>query len=108
MKPFLYLLLAIVGEVTATASLKASQGFSRLMPSLFVVFGYGAAFYLLSLSLKFIPLGIAYAIWSGLGTVGAVTIGVLVWRDTLNLFQVVGITLILIGTVILNLTKSGG
>lgn len=108
MKPFLYLLLAIVSEVIATASLKASHGFSRLMPSLFVVFGYGTAFYLLSLSLKFIPLGIAYAIWSGLGTVGAVAIGVLVWRDTLNLFQVVGITLILIGTVFLNLTKSGG
>lgn len=108
MKPFLYLMLAIVSEVTATASLKASHGFSRLMPSLFVVFGYGTAFYLLSLSLKFIPLGIAYAIWSGLGTVGAVAIGVLVWRDSLNLFQVVGIALILIGTVILNLTKSGG
>lgn len=108
MKPFLYLLLAIVSEVAATTSLKVSHGFSRLWPSLFVVFGYGAAFWLLSQSLKSIPLGVAYAIWSGLGTVGVAIIGVFVWRETLNLFQVAGIALILIGTVILNWTKTGG
>lgn len=60
---------------------------------------------MLSLSLKHIPLGIAYAIWSGLGTVGVVVIGLIVWRETLNLYSVIGIALILIGTVILNLTK---
>jgi len=75
LRHFLYLLLAIVSEVIATSSLKASQGFSRLWPSLLVVVGYGAAFYWFSLSLKQIPLGIAYAIWSGLGTVGVVLIG---------------------------------
>lgn len=105
MKSFLILLLAIVSEVIATSSLKASQGFTRWGPSLLVVVGYAAAFYLLSLSLKSIPLGIAYAIWSGLGTVGVVLIGYFVWREQLNGYHVVGIALILIGTVILNLNK---
>lgn len=108
MKHFLYLLLAIVSEVIATGSLKASQGFSRFWPSLFVVAGYGAAFYLLSLSLKQIPLGVAYAIWSGLGTVGVVLIGLFFWGEGLNMLRVIGIALILIGTVILNLSKAEG
>jgi small multidrug resistance pump len=108
MKPFLYLLLAIVSEVIATTSLKASQGFSRFWPSAVVVVGYGAAFYLLSLSLKQIPLGVAYAIWSGLGTVGTVLIGFFVWRETLDFYRGIGIALILIGTVILNLAKADG
>lgn len=108
MRHFLYLLLAIVSEVIATSSLKASQGFSRLWPSLLVVVGYGAAFYLFSLSLKQIPLGIAYAIWSGLGTVGVVLIGLFLWGETLNALRVFGIALILIGTVILNLSKAEG
>ena len=105
MKPFMYLLLAIISEVIATSSLKASQGLTRWWPSLWVVIGYGAAFYWLSLSLKYIPLGVAYAIWSGLGTVGVVLIGLFVWREQLNVYGVIGIALILIGTVILNLTK---
>lgn len=108
MRHFLYLLLAIVSEVIATSSLKASQGFSRLWPSLLVVVGYGAAFYWFSLSLKQIPLGIAYAIWAGLGTVGVVLIGLFLWGETLNALRVFGIALILIGTVILNLSKAEG
>lgn len=60
---------------------------------------------MLSLSLKYIPLGVAYAIWSGLGTMGVVVIGLFVWREQLNVYGVIGIALILIGTVILNLTK---
>ncbi len=108
MRHFLYLLLAIVSEVIATSSLKASQGFSRLWPSLLVVVGYGAAFYWFSLSLKQIPLGIAYAIWSGLGTVGVVLIGLFLLGETLNARRGFGIALILIGTVILNLSKAEG
>lgn len=108
MKPFLILLLSIVSEVVATSSLKASQGFSRWGPTLLVVGGYVAAFYLLSVSLKYIPLGIAYAIWSGLGTVGVVLIGYFFWREQLNLYHFIGIALILIGTVILNLNKVEG
>lgn len=104
MKAFLLLLLAITSEVAATSSLKASQGFTRWLPSLVVVMGYGAAFYLMALSLKYIPLGIAYAIWSGLGTVGIVLIGYFIWRESLNGMQLFGIALILIGTIILNLS----
>ncbi|QZA34228.1 multidrug efflux SMR transporter [Hydrogenibacillus sp. N12] len=105
MKPFLLLLLAIASEVAATISLKLSQGFTRLGPSLVVIIGYGAAFYFLSLSIKHIPLGVAYAIWSGLGAAGAVLAGVLLWHETLDPYRAVGIALILIGTVMLNLSR---
>lgn len=91
--------------MAATISLKLSQGFTRLGPSLVVIIGYGAAFYFLSLSLKHIPLGVAYAIWSGLGTAGAVLAGVLLWHETLDPYRAVGTALILIGTVMLNLSR---
>jgi small multidrug resistance pump len=68
-----------------------------------VVVGYGLTFYLLGLALKQIPLGVAYAIWSGLGTAGAVLAGVLLWRESLNLAGVIGIALIIVGVVVLNL-----
>ncbi len=104
MNPFasLLLVLAIVGEVIGTAGLKASEGFSRLGPSVVAVMGYCAAFYFLSLSLRLLPLGIAYAIWSGLGTVGSVLIGVLIWREMLGPAHLVGIGLILVGVIVLN------
>ena len=105
MNPYalLLLLLAILGEVIGTAGLKASEGFGRLVPSGIAVLGYCAAFYFLSLSLRQLPLGVAYAIWSGLGTVGSVTIGVLVWREALGVAHVIGIGLILAGVVVLNI-----
>ena len=104
MKPYVLLLLflAIAAEVVGTAGLKGSDGFSRLGPSVLAVLGYAAAFYFLSVSLKHIPLGVAYAIWSGLGTVGSVLIGVLVWRETLGPVHLVGIGLIVAGVVTLN------
>ena len=64
-----YLLIAIIAEVIATSALKAADGFSKLVPSVLVVVGYGVAFYFLSLTLKTIPIGIAYAVWSGVGIV---------------------------------------
>ena len=67
--PYLYLLVAIVAEVIATSALKASEGFTRVGPVALVVVGYGLAFYMLSLTLRSIPVGIAYAMWSGLGIV---------------------------------------
>ena len=70
MKNWFYLAIAIVSEVIATSSLKSSEGFTRLGPSIIVIAGYGAAFYFLSLTLKSIPVGIAYAVWSGLGIQG--------------------------------------
>jgi small multidrug resistance pump len=99
----LLLILAIAGEVIGTAGLKASEGFSRLGPSVVAVLGYCAAFYFLSLCLRQLPLGIAYAIWSGLGTVGSVLIGVLIWREALGPVHLVGIGLILVGVIVLNL-----
>jgi small multidrug resistance pump len=99
----LVLLLAIVSEVVGTVALKASEGFARLGPTALVVVGYGLTFYFLGLALKQIPLGVAYAIWSGLGTAGAVLAGVLIWRESLNLAGVVGIALIVVGVLILNL-----
>ncbi len=96
------LLLAIAAEVAGTAGLKASESFSRFGPSVLAVLGYAAAFYFLSVSLKQIPLGIAYAIWSGLGTVGSVLLGVLIWRESLGFAHLVGIGLIVAGVVILN------
>jgi small multidrug resistance pump len=95
------LFLAILGEVVGTVALKASDGFARLGPSVVVVVGYGLSFYLLALALKQIPLGVAYAIWSGLGTAGAVVAGILLWRESLNLAGV-GILLIIAGVVLLN------
>ena len=91
------LFLAILSEVVGTVALKASDGFARLGPSVVVV-GYGLSFYLLALALKQIPLGVAYAIWSGLGTAVA---GILLWRESLNLAGV-GILLIIAGVVLLN------
>ena len=102
MNPIALLMLAIAGEVIGTAGLKASEGFGRLGPSVVAVVGYCAAFYFLSLSLRQLPLGLAYAIWSGLGTVGSVLIGVLIWREALGFAHVAGIALILAGVVVLN------
>jgi small multidrug resistance pump len=99
----LLLLIAILGEVVGTVALKASDGFARLGPTALVVVGYGLTFYFLGLALKQIPLGVAYAIWSGLGTAGAVLAGVLLWRESLNLAGVIGIALIVAGVLILNL-----
>ncbi len=105
-KTFLLLLLAIAAEVTGTTALKMSEGFSRLWPSLLVVVGYASSFYLLSLALKHMPLGIAYAIWSGLGTAATVVIGIWLWNESLTAARVIGILLIMAGTVVLQLCKS--
>jgi small multidrug resistance pump len=100
---YLWLAGAICSEVFATSSLKASQGFTRFLPSLFVVIGYGAAFFFLSQTLKTIPLGIAYAIWSGLGTVLIAIVGLVLYRQALDLAALIGIGLIVAGVVVLNL-----
>jgi small multidrug resistance pump len=99
----LILVLAILSEVVGTVALKASEGFTRLAPNVLVVVGYGLSFYLLAQALKQIPLGIAYAIWSGLGTAGAVVAGMLLWRESLNLTGGIGILLIIIGVILLNI-----
>jgi small multidrug resistance pump len=104
MSAFTYLMLAIVSELIATTSLKLSEGFSKPLPSLLVVVGYGTAFYLMSQALKLaMPIGTAYAIWSGVGTVGIAILGVLFFRETMDFARIVGITLIVAGVLVLNM-----
>ncbi len=103
MKIFCILLLAIIAEVTATSALKACESFTRLLPSLIVVAGYVIAFFCLSLTLKTLPLGVAYAIWSGVGTALVAMIGWLFYKQQLDLPAILGIALIIAGTIVLNL-----
>lgn len=98
---WLYLFIAIVSEVVATSALKSSQGFSRLQPSVLVIVGYAVAFYCLSLTLKSVPIGIAYAIWSGLGIMLVSLVGVALFRQRLDTPALVGITFIVVGVVVL-------
>ncbi len=101
MNGLLLLGFAILSEIVATTALKLSDGFTKPLPSLLVVVGYGIAFYLISLSLRQIPIGTAYAIWSGVGTVATAAIGVLLWKETLEPGRIIGIALIIIGVVVL-------
>lgn len=103
MKNFLLLFFAILAEVVATSALKASEGFTRLTPSILVVTGYGVAFTCLSLTLKTLPLGVAYAIWSGVGTALVALIGWLHYKQQLDGPAILGITLIIAGAAVLNL-----
>ena len=99
---YFYLAIAIVAEVIATSALKASEGFSKSIPSAVVVIGFGIAFYCLSLVLKTIPIGIAYAIWSGLGIVLISAIGVVAFRQSLDTPALIGLGLIIAGVVVVN------
>jgi len=103
MKTAVIFFFAVLSEVTATTALKFSEGFTKWIPSLTVVVGYGLSFYLLSLSLKELPLGTAYALWSGIGIVLTVIAGMLIWREPLGWARGVGIFLIMLGIVIVNL-----
>lgn len=98
-----YLLAAIIMEVIATSGLKAAQGFTVLLPSLVVVVGYAAAFYFLSLSLKTIPIGAAYAIWSGAGVVLISLIGWLLYHQKLDLPTIIGMAMIVGGVAVIRL-----
>jgi len=100
---WLFLAVAIVSEVIATSALKASDGFTRLWPSVLVVAGYGVAFYCLALTLRSIPVGIAYAVWSGAGIVLISTIAWFWYGQKLDAPAIVGIGLIVAGVAVLNL-----
>lgn len=100
---WLYLGLAIVCEVIATSALKSSDGFSRPLPSALVVVGYAVAFYSLSLALRTLPVGIAYAIWAGVGIALIAVIGLLFYGQTLDFAAVAGIGLIVAGVLVLSL-----
>jgi len=100
---WLYLAIAIVCEVIATSALKASEGFTRLTPSVVVVVGYVVAFYCLSLMLRSIAVGIVYAIWSGVGIVLISLVGWLLFGQTLSWVALLGMGLITVGVIIVNM-----
>ncbi|MGR3271640.1 QacE family quaternary ammonium compound efflux SMR transporter [Thalassococcus profundi] len=101
--PYLLLALAILAETIGTTALQASQQFTKPLPSLLVLVCYGLAIYLLAVCLKFFPVGIAYALWAGLGIVLIALLGFLVFGQRLDLPAVIGIALIIAGIVVINL-----
>ena len=103
MNNFVFLALAIVAEAVATTALKMSEQFTRLLPSAVVVVGYAAAFYFLSLSLRTIPVGVAYAVWSAVGIVLITVVGAVVFRQVPDLPAVIGLALIIAGVAVINL-----
>lgn len=102
MNAWLVLGMAIVAEVIGTSALKASEGFTRLVPSVVVVLGYAVAFYGLSLVLKTLPVGIAYAVWSGLGIVLITLVAFVMYGQKIDLPGLIGMGLIVAGVVVLN------
>ncbi|VWC63781.1 multidrug transporter [Burkholderia lata] len=100
---YAWLAIAIVAEVIGTSALRAADGFTRLWPSLLVVAGYGIAFYCLSLTLRTMPVGIIYAVWSGAGIVLITLVAMLLYRQVPDLPAVIGLGLIISGVVVLNL-----
>ncbi|WP_372740145.1 multidrug efflux SMR transporter [Neptunomonas sp.] len=106
MKYWVFLAIAIIGEVVATSALKSSEGFSKLVPSFVVVAGYVVAFYFLSLALKTIPVGVAYAVWAGLGIVLVAAIAYIVHGQKLDVWAFIGIGFIVSGVAVLSLLSS--
>lgn len=102
-QPYVWLAIAIVAEVIATSALRASNGFTRLVPSVIVASGYLLAFYGLSLTLKSVPVGIAYAVWSGVGIVLVTLAAIVLYRQLPDWPALLGIALIIAGVLVLNL-----
>ena len=106
---YLYLAIAIIAEVAATSALKASEEFTNLLPSMIVVIGYGIAFYFMTLVLRVIPVGITYAIWSGLGIVLVTIVGIFLYKQTPDIPALIGMALIVAGVVVINVfSKTAG
>ena len=100
---YIYLCFAILAETIGTTALQASQQFTRLGPTLVVILAYAIAFYLLGMALKFMPVGVVYAIWSGLGIVFIAGIGVVVFNQRLDLPAIIGLALIVAGILVIHL-----
>jgi len=100
---YIYLLVAIVAEVIATSALKASEEFTKLYPSLIVVFGYSAAFYFMTLVLRTIPIGVTYAVWSGLGIVLIATVGAVLYKQIPDTPAIIGMALIISGVTVIHM-----
>tara|TARA_B100001109_G_scaffold107035_1_gene87377 strand:- start:130 stop:462 length:333 start_codon:yes stop_codon:yes gene_type:complete len=108
MSKWLYLGLAIISEVAATSFLKSSEGFTKLVPSVIVVVGYCLAFYFLSLTLEEIPIGVAYAVWSGVGIAALAVVSVVFFDQKLDLAGIVGFALIILGVIVLRVFSDVG
>lgn len=106
MNAYIALGIAVIGEVFGTTMLKLSDGFSNLFPSIGVIVGFGLAFYFLSISLRGIPLSLAYGIWGGVGTALTALIGILLWGDPFSVSTLAGLVLIIGGVVLLNSSTS--
>lgn len=102
MRSTAYMLFAIVAEVVATSALRASDGFTRAIPAAIVIVGYGLSFYLLSLTLRALPVGVVYAVWSGPGIVLITVVAALLFKQTPDLLAMFGMGLIVAGVVVLN------
>ncbi|MFI0398687.1 MAG: DMT family transporter [Thiolinea sp.] len=100
---YFYLAIAIISEVIATSALRNSAEFTKLWPTVIMIIAYGSAFYFMTLALRTIPLGITYAIWSGLGIVLISLVGVLFYHERLDLPAVLGMGLIIVGVLVINL-----
>lgn len=106
---YLYLGIAIICEVIGTSALQVSNGFTKTLPSIIVVLGYGLAFYLLGFALRFMPVGIAYAIWAGLGIVLIAIIGAVAFKQVPDIPAVIGMGLIVLGVLVIRLfSKTAG
>ncbi len=103
MSAYAYLAIAIISEVVATSALKASEEFTRLLPSIIVIIGYSMAFYFMTLTLRTIPMGITYAVWSGLGIVLIAVAGIFLYGQVPDLPAVIGMALIVSGVAIIHL-----
>lgn len=99
---YFYLAIAIIAEVAATSALKASAEFTRLVPSLIVIVGYGIAFYCMTLVLRSLPVGITYAVWAGLGIVLVTIVGAILYKEIPDIPAVIGIGLIVAGVIVIN------
>ena len=101
MAKWTFLAMAIFSEVVATSSLKSTEGFTNFIPSVIVLVGYSAAFYFLSLTLNEIPIGIAYAIWSGVGIVGVAIVAMIFHEQNLDAGAMIGMGLIILGIIVM-------
>ena len=103
---YIYLFLAVLAETSGTTALQASAQFTRLWPSILVVVAYGVSFYLLAMALKFMPVGVVYALWSGLGIIFIAIIGFVVFGQRLDLPAIIGLALIIAGILVINLLSN--
>lgn len=106
MSAYIYLTIAIIAEVIATSSMKALAGFSKPVPLILVVFGYSISLYLLSLVVKTIPVGVAYAIWSGMGVVLVSIVALYIYQQKLDIPAIVGMSMIVAGVVVIQIFSS--